>query len=443
MRKIFILCLAVFIGFSVCVADAAKHQKKESRFKTATQKQRNVVEEEQTNSGKKISKKMMFGCGEKRPVRVAGFVTNAPFGWVNIIPAQGGKPAQYENGGFAYDLFAQIVQEAGLKIQNVGYTSYQEAMRDLRQGKIDVLVGGYFDKRILGTGVNLMFPGYFTNPVIPVFLKGKEREVKSWDDLKGLNGVVRQEENIYPLIFNQLPKDIKIQQVSGSKKAFTMLLKGEVDFIVTSLYAAEAEVRRYKLAEDIYYSPKSLISPELFFIFASHSDCPVIKKRLKPILEKIKANKDEYMKTFISYIDEWGLRFKDKPGLKDELINAELQKAASDPTDEELASDSSDIESDYSDSVDDENASDADKTADRINFGATDHALNAVDKNDLESQAKNNANKLNSEEQKISEISGKGDSSNNTAPAGGPIQAPADESPVNRPLSAAERIKNL
>ena len=418
MKKLLICFLAVIVCLSVCTADAAKASKKEKRFKTAPTKQE-IVEEEQTRS-KKISKKTALGCGLDHPVRVAGFVTNAPFGWVTVIPPQGMKAAQYINGGFSYDLFEQIVKDAGFRIQNVGYTSYQEAMRDLRHGRIDVVAGAYFDNRILGAGVNLMFPSYFTNPIIPLFLKGKEKEVRSWDDLKGLKGIVRQEENIYSLVFNQLPKDIEIKQVSGSKKAFTMLLNGEADYIITSLYAGEAEVRRYKLVDDIYFSPKALVSAELFFVFSSHSDCPVIKKKLEPILRKLKENEEAYRKTFIEYIDEWGLRFKDSKGLKQELYEAQNTPATSDTTDNPentIASDSPDIESDSAD-------------------------IQSDSSDKKEGQAPDSINQSGESEQKsLPKSSDKTDQA--------PVQKPAvsvektTDSKPNRPLTAAERIRNL
>lgn len=407
MRRLFIFLVFVCVCLAIYPADAAKNAQKGKRFQANTTQQE-VVEEEKTNSHKKISKKSIFGCGEDHPIRVAGFVTNAPFGWVNVIPAKGMNPEQYVNGGFSYDLFEQIVTDAGLKIQNVGYTSYQEAMRDLRRGKIDVVAGGYFDYHMLGSGVNLMFPSYFTNPIIPLFLKGKEKEVRSWDDLKGLKGVVRQEENIYSLIFNQLPKDIEIKQVSGSKKAFTMLLKGEADYILTSLYAGESEVRRYKLISDIYFSPQALVSPELFFVFSSHSDCPRIKKKLEPILRKLKENKDAYQKAFIEYIDEWGLRFQNSKGLKQELYEEEQKITAPvesvDQEDNTIASDSSDIESDQSDKSDQSHTADKKVSSE-----------NEVTKPSSNQNAKTNVKKTNESKEEKS----------------------------NHPLTPAERIRNL
>ncbi len=456
MRKLFICLLIGCFWLAVCSADAAKNTQKEKRFK-ASEPQQEVVEEEKTNNHKKISKKSMFGCGQDHPIRVAGFVTNAPFGWVNIIPAKGMKPEQYVNGGFSYDLFEQIVTDAGLKIQNVGYTSYQEAMRDLRRGKIDVVAGGYFDNRMLGAGVNLMFPSYFTNPIIPIFLNGKEKEVRSWDDLKGLKGVVRQEENIYSLIFNQLPKEIEIKQVSGSKKAFTMLLKGEADYILTSLYAGESEVRRFKLTGEVYFSPKALVSAELFFVFSSHSDCPAIKKKLEPILRKLKENDDAYRKTFIGYIDEWGLRFQNAKGLKQELYEEEQKIAVStenvDQESNTIASDSPDPESDLPDQAENEKTESASNAPTETNgvmpsgdsaqpTQPTQTTSSGDSAQPTQSAQPDVQNKSNESAQKQPQAAATSNDKTSVKKSPESKEAPKEEKP-NRPLTAAERIRNL
>lgn len=312
MRKILIVMglLCICYGFTTPTEVEAAPKK---------QKENMVVEEEQQKKHRKKSNKSQIECGYVDAIRVAGFVTNAPLGWVNVIPARPPRPETYENDGFGYEVFKKMAENKGMKVKNVGYTSYKEAMSDLRRGKVDVVVGSYFDKRILGNGVNLMFPSYFSNPIVPIFVKGKEKTINTWEDLRGLKGVVRQEENIYSLIFNQLPKDLQIEQVSGAKKAFTKLITGEVDYMLTGLYSGEAEVRRYKLLKEIHFPNKALFIPELFFVFSSHSECKALKKELEPELRKLKANEAEYKQMLIAHIDNWGMRFKDEPGLKEIL----------------------------------------------------------------------------------------------------------------------------
>lgn len=417
MKKLILITICIIAVLSrVCVCEAAK-PKNTTKNRFEAPKSDLIVEEEQSKKKKKRNIKSKIKCGITEPMRVAGFVTNPPFGWVNVIPGSGIKQTQYINAGFSYDLFTQLAKNLNLRVSNVGYSSYQDALRDLRKGRVDVVVGAYYDKRVLGTGVNLMFPGYFTNPIIPIFVKGKEKPIQSWADLRGLKGVVRQEEMIYSLVFQQLPKDLQIEQVSGSKKAFSMLLSGEADYMITSLYAAEAEVRRYKLVDQIYFSPQSLVSPELFFVFSSHTDCRLHKTKLAEELKKLRADNKTYTDAFIGYIDDWGQRFKDKPSLI-EIIRAEREKAAHPELSAENNSDNADfVESEESLKIDPSDLSDASDTA----------ASSDQPDSDKSDTADTPASAQSSD-----------------TPAQAQPATPATPSPTpNRPLTPAERIKNL
>ncbi len=374
-------------------ANSAKKPVEKNRF--VEQKKDIILDEEQT---KKVKKRRTTGgiqCGAAEPIRVASYVTNPPFGWVNVTPGSGLKKTQYKNAGFSYDLFEQLAKNLKLRVENVGFPSYQEALHALRFGRVDVVAGVYYDRRVLGVGTNLMFPGYFVNPIIPIFLKGKEKKVETWEDLRGLKGVVRQEEMIYSLVFQQLPKDLKIEQVSGSKKAFRKLLTGEADYMLTSLYAGESEVRRYKLVDEIYFSPRALVSPEMFFVFSSHTDCRLLKQKLSQELKKILADEDTLKKAIVGYIDDWGQRFKENPSLIEEMQaekeQAELEKQNAEKTNA----------SDVSDKAEAPDVTDFVETEESKKYEASD----------------------------FEDVSG--------------TASPLAEPTPTRPLSAAERIRNL
>lgn len=281
--------------------------------------------EEEVVRERQVKQRGRMECGGmQNPIRVAGYVTNPPFGWIDIIPATGTIPEQYVNDGFSYKLFVKLADELGYKTKNVGFRSYYDAVNALKAGKIDVLLSSYYDKRTLGAGTSVLFPGYFSNPIIVVFMKGRERPVTKLADLKGLKGVVRQEEMLYSLFYQTIPADVKIEQVVGARKAYTMLLKGQADFMITSLQAAEAESRRFKVIEQLVLTQTPVLQPEMFFVFAANSKCVPLKKQFAEQIEKEKQAAGGINGLLFQQIDRWVDRFRYAPPLTNELNGAAI-----------------------------------------------------------------------------------------------------------------------
>ena len=93
--------------------------------------------------------------------------------------------------------------------------------------------------------------------------------------------------------------------------------------MLTSLYSAEAEIRRFKLVDKIQFSSVALEKPKLFFVFSATSGCQGLKESFSKKLKELQADNASYMNYFISYIDQWGQAFKDEPGL---LETASVEK---------------------------------------------------------------------------------------------------------------------
>lgn len=263
-------------------------------------------------------KRTSLECGYRKPIRVAGFATNPPFGWVDVQTMPGIAVDRYFTDGFSYSLFKKMADELDLFVDGVGFQSFYDALTALRKGEIDVLLGSYYDKRTLGSNSSIVFPGYFSNPIIVMFITGHEKDVKSLEDLKGLKGVIRQEENLYSLFYETIPEGVQIEQVSGARQAYTLLLTGKVDYMITSLYAAEAEIRRFKITDRVVLTRTPLMEPELFFVFSSSSKCLPLKKMFVDQLKKEKAN-GTVNKLLFQEIDKWVDRFHYAPSLVDDI----------------------------------------------------------------------------------------------------------------------------
>ncbi len=270
-----------------------------------------------------IEKKKLTCSGTDKPIRVAGFATNPPIGWVEQMADL------KTNHGFALRFFEELFKDENLQITNRAYNSYQDAVNAVKIGKSDMLLGVYYEPKMVQE-INFVYPSYLSNPFIVLFKKGKEKPVTKFEDLAGLKGVVRQEELIYPLIFDSLPSTVRMTQVSGARNAFKGLLDGTYDYMFTSLYAGEAEIRRFKLMDDIVITNTVLTQPELFFAFGKNSGCQNIRKKIVEKLRTFKTDKTAIHKMIIAQIDAWGAQFANDPSLP-EMLAAEAGKSTQTP----------------------------------------------------------------------------------------------------------------
>ena len=147
-------------------------------------------------------------------------------------------------------------------------------------------------------------------------LKGNLKNVKTFEDLKGKKGVVRWEEMILPLIRPTLPKGMKIEMVSGARNAFRKLIKREVDFILMSDYALEAESRRFKLGDFVEKSSFVVRSPNIFFNFTKRRGCAArMQKVFEREIRALTQNKAELRRLLSAQITYWENKFKKEPSI--------------------------------------------------------------------------------------------------------------------------------
>lgn len=295
----------------ITAAQAASNSRRATRTSSVS-----YVEEEKANTSSKTEKENFSLCGAGfHPVRVAGFVNYPPFGWVETQKNRLGAVVSIKNEGLAYALFEKIAQERGLEVRNNGYLTYTEGQKAVRRGQSDVLLATYYDNDPYAT-LDIVFPAYLSNPFVIVSLKGTLPEVKDFAELAGKKGVVRKEEMIWPLLQPTFPKTVKITEVSGARNAFKKLMTKEADFMITSLYAAEAEMRRFKIVDAMDVSRTVFRNPNIFMAFSQVGPCAgmhkdFFEKRMKELV----ADKDFMRGLITQYIIAWEKKFKDEPSL--------------------------------------------------------------------------------------------------------------------------------
>ena len=254
-------------------------------------------------------------CGDREhPLKLATFTTNPPFGWTEREEGE-----RLISRGFGIDFVRNLLNQAHIATTAVGFASDWEALMALSVGEADVYVGGYYDPKQRVAGHTYLIPSLFQNLISVIFLNGKEKPIRTLDDLKGMKGVVRQDEIFYSYIHTMMPQEVYIERVIDSREAFTKLLTGEVDFMLSSPYSAEAEARRFKVNQDIKMVQLPIAGQELFVVFSGRSLCPQYRRALSQLLEQHKPDQNEAVRMLFNYINDWGNRFRDQPSLKEDL----------------------------------------------------------------------------------------------------------------------------
>ena len=278
-----------------------------------------VVDPSKQNLPPKIERLNSCG-GISRPLRVAGMIGNAPFGWV-----ERNNRKDLESHGLGRVVLDKIAKQNKLYYRTTAFLSQEDALLALRKGNVDMLLGVYYTTD-LGKEIEVVEPAYFTNVFNVYFKKGKELPVESYEDLVGLKGSVRKEELIYPLIYKKLPRGINLKQVLLASEAFKMLMNEEVDYILASPYALEGELRRYKMQDDIVTDGTIFGYATMFFALSKNSPCLELKTLLSDSLRRNNFSQKTLDADIRKLVDNWGERFRSDEVLIETENNTFLEK---------------------------------------------------------------------------------------------------------------------
>lgn len=248
-------------------------------------------------------------CGFSRPIRVATTVNNRPFGWVESIRTAGGAQKLLSKG-FTLDVFEKVAKKLNLKYEVVGYTKDQEAIAALKKGNLDVLLGIYTPQQTIGKGMVALFPALFVN-IFTVYHKQENAfPVKNMESLLFKRGMIRRTENIYPLFSRHLSEEMDIE-LTTTEDAFKKLMSDEYDYLIGSPYSIEAELRRYKLHEDIVSAQKVLLEASMYMVITRATDCVKLQQILSDGLKEFYQNPQVPNRMVRNVINDWGLRFRE------------------------------------------------------------------------------------------------------------------------------------
>lgn len=252
-------------------------------------------------------------CGFSRPIRVATLVNNRPFGWVEAIRTAGGAQKLLSKG-FTLDVFEEVAKKLNLKYEVVGYTKDQEAIAALKKGNLDVLLGIYTPQQTIGKGMVAVFPALFMNVFTAYYKQENAFAVNNMESLLFKRGMIRRTENIYPLFSRHFGEGMDVE-LTTTEDAFKKLMSNEYDYLIGSPYSIEAELRRYKLHEDIVSAKQVLLEASMYMVITRATDCLKLQKIFSDGLKEFYKNPQVPNRMVRKVIDDWGQRFKENEPL--------------------------------------------------------------------------------------------------------------------------------
>ncbi len=174
--------------------------------------------------------------------------------------------------GAAPALVEAVGKKLGVPVESKYMGSWADAQQAAKDGKVDVIVGIYFnDER--AQFLDYVQPAFVFDPVVAFVAKGKAFPYTGPDDLIGKKGATNQGES-YGNEFDAFIKDkLTVERTDGIDDAFKDLTDGKVDYVLAGYYPGLAEATRMNIDDKVQALDPSLLSPEMFVAFSKKSAC--------------------------------------------------------------------------------------------------------------------------------------------------------------------------
>lgn len=183
--------------------------------------------------------------------RMIGFPDNPPFSWNHAILGDGGRPI-FIMQGLGFDLANTVIDRIGTIPRSTHVLYQYDLSRSLiSKNEVDLLTTTYYHKDDL-KNIYYVYPAYISNPIVVMTLKKNPAE-KDINKFIGKKGAISDSEELFETLTG-IYINLTLQRAKDYKSALLMLHNGDVDYLLTGLYTAEAQTRRFRVDDQIVLS---------------------------------------------------------------------------------------------------------------------------------------------------------------------------------------------
>ena len=202
------------------------------------------------------------------------------------------QPIMSQNGseikGAGPALVKMIFDELGIQTEFPYKGAWDEVQAKAKSGEVDSLVAAYkTDERLTYMDYS---DAYTTDPVALFVKKGSTLKFEQWDDLIGKKGIGMVGDSYGQAFDDFMKAKLTVQTVQTSQEAFDLLLEGQAEWFVYSLYAGEKEIKQKLLIDKVESLPKFVAEENFYITFSKKSPFAKYLPQVNERIQKYKAD---------------------------------------------------------------------------------------------------------------------------------------------------------
>ncbi|RMQ98765.1 hypothetical protein ALP94_04850 [Pseudomonas savastanoi pv. glycinea] len=174
--------------------------------------------------------------------------------------------------GASADLFKQVAQELGIKVEVLYAGKRSQALEEVRSGRMDMLVDAPLSQAEL-EALDYIHPPLIQNEIMVWTRHDQALPLDTLADLHGRTGAASERIRMTQAFDAAVKAQLTLERLPNLTEAFQKLMLGQVDYVLASRYPGVAMVQTLGLTKDLVARPQPVDQPGLYLALSFNSAC--------------------------------------------------------------------------------------------------------------------------------------------------------------------------
>ena len=183
--------------------------------------------------------------------------------------------------GLSIDLLAALAEKTQLDIQRVTAKDASKALREVRSGRVDLIIGVHSEPH-KDSRLDYLAPAYAQQDYRIWLRAGEQASLQQWPQLSGLRGVRGLDLKVLADFDAQAQRfNWPLRSVQDTKTATQMVLQGRADYFIAEQHQHQLYVQEANLADLFEVIELPVTTQKLFVALSKDSACNDLAMRNK------------------------------------------------------------------------------------------------------------------------------------------------------------------